>query len=418
MDKIICHIDVNSAFLSWTAAHRIHVLGEKLDLRTIPSAICGDKESRHSIILAKSGPAKAFGIKTGEPLFQAKLKCPHLFLAPPDYGLYVECSRAFIDLLREVAPVVEQYSIDEAWIDLSGTQKLYGPPVLVAEKLKNRIREELGFTANIGISSNKLLAKMAGDFEKPDRVHTLFPEEIEKKLWPLPVGELFCVGHASVAKLRRMGIFSIGDLAKCDPARLKSTFHKFGEVIWSFANGICKDEVTEDVVLNKGYGNSTTTPKDVSDTVTAHKVLLSLSETVGMRMRKDRQVARCVTVHLRTNQFYSFSHQAQLPQPTDITSEIYTAACHIFDEMWDQQTPLRQLGVYVSKVSRELCRQYTLFDKKNYDKLSQLDRTVDDLRERFGEDAVKRACFIEEDLIEHMTGGLTKDRRTGVTKPV
>ena len=183
-NKIIFHIDVNSAFLSWTAAYRLKVLGEETDLRNIPSAICGSTETRHGIILAKSGPAKAYGIKTGEPLYLAKRKCPQLVTAPPDYALYTDASRKFIELLKELAPVVEQYSIDEAWADMTGTEKLYGPPVLAAEKIKDRIREQLGFTVNIGISCNKLLAKMASEFEKPDKVHTLFPDEIAVKLWP------------------------------------------------------------------------------------------------------------------------------------------------------------------------------------------------------------------------------------------
>ena len=236
-ETIICHIDVNSAFLSWTAAYRVNILGDPLDLRTIPSVIGGDEEARHGIVLAKSIPAKKFGIQTGEPLHQARQKCPDLVVAPPDYGLYVEASRRMIALLREIAPVVEQYSIDEAWIDLSGTERLYGPPVLTAHRIKDRIRDELGFTVNVGVSSNKLLAKMASDFQKPDRVHTLFPAEVPEKLWPLPVRELFYVGGATEKKLRAMGITTIGQLAAADPERLRRQLHQHGLVIWEFANG-------------------------------------------------------------------------------------------------------------------------------------------------------------------------------------
>lgn len=180
-------MDANSAFLSWTAAYRVKVLGDTLDLRDIPSVIAGDKASRHSIILARSTPAKKLGIQTGEPLFQALEKCPDLVVAPPDYGLYVEASRHFVEMLRQFSPQVEQYSIDEAWVDMTGTERIFGAPRLAAEQMRQRIWEELGFTVNIGVSTNKLLAKMAGDFEKPNKVHTLFPEEMEEKMWPLPV---------------------------------------------------------------------------------------------------------------------------------------------------------------------------------------------------------------------------------------
>ena len=217
MPRVIFHVDVNSAFLSWSAAYRVRVLGEQEDLRDIPSAVAGERAERHGIILAKSIPAKKCGVKTGEQIFLAQQKCPGLKLVPPDYALYVEASRRFIALLREFAPVVEQYSIDEAWADLSGTEGLYGSPVAAAELLRARIREELGFTVNIGISSNKLLAKMAGEFEKPDKVHTLFPEEVPQKLWPLPVRELFMLGPATERRLNRIGIHTIGELAQADP---------------------------------------------------------------------------------------------------------------------------------------------------------------------------------------------------------
>ena len=194
-ERIVFHIDVNSAFLSWTAAWRVHVQGEAFDLRTVPSVIAGDRKSRHSIILAKSAPAKKYGIQTGEPLGKALEKCPSLVVAEPDYDLYVQASRRMIALLHEYSPNVEQFSIDEAWVDMTGTEGLFGAPVMAANRLRERFRQELGFTVNIGISSNKLLAKMAGDFEKPDKTHTLFPSEIPTKLWPLPVGELFMVGR-------------------------------------------------------------------------------------------------------------------------------------------------------------------------------------------------------------------------------
>ena len=416
-EKIIYHVDVNSAFLSWEACYRLEHLGDDEDLRRIPAAVVGDRESRHGIILAKSEPAKKRGVKTGEPIWQAQRKCPGLKLVPADYGLYVAASRRFIALLRDYAPLVEQYSIDEAYADLSGCRGLYGPPVEAAYELKDRIHRQLGFTVNVGVSCNKLLAKMAGELEKPDKVHTLFPSEIAVKMWPLPVGELFSVGPASQARLNQIGVTTIGQLARMDQARIKSLLGKHGEQIWNYANGRGPEELTAEAAMNKGYGNSTTLPYDVTRPDQVRKVLLSLSETVGARLRADGQSGRCVTVQLRTAEFYDWSHQVRLEQPSDATLEIWQAACRALSQMWRAGTPLRQIGVQVSQVSRESPRQLALFGD-SYDKLSRLDQAVDGIRRRYGEEALQRACFLREDGVEHMAGGLAKERRSGVTKPL
>lgn len=312
MSRVIFHVDVNSAFLSWSAAYRVRVLGEREDLRDIPSAVAGERAERHGIILAKSIPAKKCGVKTGEQIFLAQQKCPGLKLVPPDYALYVQASRRFIALLREFAPVVEQYSIDEAWADLSGTEGLYGSPVAAAELLRTRIREELGFTVNIGISSNKLLAKMAGEFEKPDKVHTLFPEEVPQKLWPLPVRKLFMLGPATERRLNRIGIHTIGELAQADPELVLHYLNKPGLALWHSANGRCSEELLPQPEANKGYGNSTTLPADVTTEAGAQRVLLSLCETVALRLRRDGKAARCISVSLRSADFVTFSHQTML----------------------------------------------------------------------------------------------------------
>lgn len=418
--RVIFHVDANSAFLSWSAAYRVKVLGETEDLRDIPSAVAGDKESRHSIILARSTPAKKLGIQTGEPLFQALEKCPQLKVVPPDYPLYVEASRHFVKMLRQFSPQVQQYSIDEAWVDMTGTERLFGSPRLAAEKMRQRINDELGFTVNIGISSNKLLAKMAGDFEKPNKVHTLFPEEMEEKMWPLPVRDLFLVGPATERKLKVYGIYTIGDLAKADVAILRRRLGKHGETIWHFANGRNADAVTPEPQENKGYGNSVTTAKDVVTTEQAHQVLLSLCETVAARMRKDGKCGGCISVHLRTNDFSHASHQRVLCGATNITSEIFDAACSVFDELWDRVTPLRQLGVQMTRLSTQPYQQYDLFSgvsPERYERKIKLDETVDALRDKFGEEIIRRAKFAQ-DPEAHMSGGLDKARRTGITKPV
>ena len=419
-ERVIFHVDANSAFLSWSAAHRVLVLHEETDLRDVPSVVAGDKESRHSIILAKSTPAKKYGIQTGEPLFQALEKCPDLVVIPPDYSLYVQASRSFVEMLRQFSPAVEQYSIDEAWVDMTGTERLWGSPRLAAEQMRRRIHEELGFTVNIGISSNKLLAKMAGDFEKPNKVHTLFPEDMEEKFWPLPVRDLFLVGAATEQKLKRMGIYTIGDLAKADVRILKKRLGKHGETVWHFANGRNADAVTPKPAENKGYGNSTTTARDVTSKEEAAQVFLSLCETVAMRMRRDGKCGSCVSIHLRTNEFHYLSHQTVLHGATNITEEIFHAACRLFDEAWDGVTPLRQQGVQVTRLSREPYQQYDLFSgmsPQQFEKKMKLDETVDALRDKFGEDILRRGKFAQLPGA-HMSGGLHKERRTGVTKPV
>lgn len=420
MEKIIYHIDVNSAFLSWEASYRINVLGETLDLRNIPSVVGGDEKSRHGIVLAKSIPTKKYGITTGEPLVSVRKKCPNVVIVPPNYPMYVEASKALMDLLREYSPDIHQYSIDESFVDMTGTVGLYGSPVVAAHMIKDRIREELGFTVNVGISNNKLLAKMASDFQKPDRVHTLFPYEIEKKMWPLPVSDLFFVGHATERKLHSFGITTIGELANCDPEWIKSILKSHGLLIWQFANGIADqmDKVTVNPV-NKGYGNSMTVPFDIKDMESAKLVLLSLTETVCSRIRADHAHISVVSVSIVDYDFNYKGQQKQLNCTTDITRQIYETACEIFTELWDHITPIRQLGVHTSKATETSMYQYSLFDSYNIDKEILLDRAIDDIRSEWGEDSVMRGCFVktnETGTLSHMSGGLDKARRTGMTK--
>lgn len=412
-EKIIYHIDVNSAFLSWTAAYRVNVLGEAQDLRDIPSVIGGSEEKRHGIVLAKSISAKKYGIKTGEPLVSARRKCPNLIVVPPDYSLYVKNSKALIAILEEFAPKVEQYSIDEAWCEVTGTQKLYGSPVQAANELKDRIYRELGFTVNIGISNNKLLSKMASDFEKPNRVHTLFPHEIREKMWPLPVSELFFVGRVTCKKLNNLGIHTIGELACTDLSILKAHFKHHGEVIWNYANGKEIENAMGHQDANKGYGNSITTPYDIETYEGINHVLLSLCETVGARLRADKVQVSCISVSFVDSDFYHSSHQMQFMSATNVTEELYRAAVKLMRQMWDGKRPLRQIGVQTSKVTgKDAGRQYNLFDMERYEKLEKLNEAVDSIREKYGEDAIIRASFLD-DTIPHLTGGLSKEKRTG-----
>ena len=416
MGAYIFHVDANSAFLSWSAAYRVSVLGEKTDLRLIPSIVGGDQEKRHGIVLAKSTPAKKYDIKTGEAIITAKQKCPGLVVIPPDYGLYVSASRAFIAKLKQYTDQVIQYSIDEAWAVFDGYEKLYGQGQMVsfAHGLKDEIKEELGFTVNIGISTNFLLSKMAGDFSKPDKVHTLFLEEIEKKMWPLPVSELFFVGKATTAKLHRLGIYTIGELARADEDMIQAHLKTPGRIIQGYARGEDLQQYMFTHEANKGYGNSLTAPVDVVTEEYAKHLMLSLCETVGMRLRSDNVKISVVSVHITTCEFQYAHKQMQILTPTDVTEEIYTAACEIFKKLWDGKTPIRQIGVHTSKVESDAGRQYNLFDMQKYDRLETLNRTVDKIREKYGEEAVFRAGFLKSN-VAHMSGGLDKERRSGVT---
>ena len=413
--RIIYHIDVNSAFLSWQACHMLKTTPDSVDIRTIPSVIGGSEKLRHGIVLAKSSPAKKYNIQTAETLVSARKKCPGLVIVPPDYEIYVRYSSRFIDLLQQYAPVIEQYSIDEVFCDMTGTEKLYGNPVDFAHRLKNIIKKELGFTVNIGVSENKLLAKMASDFEKPDKVHTLFPSEIREKMWPLPVNELFFAGKSSVAKLHSLGIHTIGELASTDVSILRSVLKKQGEVLWNYANGHDLELVTDHKVPAKGFGNSVTTAFDVTDEYAAGNILLSLCETVGARIRAAKAYISVVTVTIVGNDFSRYSRQTSLPSTTDSTEMIYEISRKLFSEIWDG-TPIRLLGVSTGKVQNESYGQLTLFDNTKNDRLKQLDSAIDRIRHQYGEDSLIRASFLETKNAP-MTQGMNKAKRNLSNSP-
>ena len=392
-DRVIFHIDVNSAFLSWSAVQRLSE-GETLDLRTVPSAVGGDVATRHGVILAKSIPAKKYNIVTGEPVVDALRKCPELILVKPDHERYHEFSRAFINILYDYTDLIEQFSVDEAFMDMTGTRRLFGEPVDCANRIRERIYRELGFTVNVGVSSNKLLAKMASDFEKPNRTHTLFPEEVPAKMWILPIRDLFFVGKAAERKLRSLGINTIGDLAHTEPEIISGVMKKHGEVLWRNANGIDDSPVETVRPDNKGYGNSTTVSFDVTDATTAKAILLNLTDKVCARLRKDDVKADTVCVQFRYNDMSRASHQCTLGAATNISQEIYSNACRLFDEKWDG-TPIRLLGVSTKVAQEDFGRQIDLFDTTDYEKLEKLDKAMDSIRERFGGDAIRRASSLD-----------------------
>lgn len=392
MDRVIFHIDVNSAYLSWESMRRIQNGIPGPDLRTVPAAIGGDREMRHGIILAKSIPAKVYGVTTGEPVAQALRKCPNLILVPPDFALYQRCSAAFHEILHKYSPDVLKFSVDEAFMDMTGTRALFGPPVQAAYRIKNEIRDTLGFTVNVGISSNRLLAKMASDFEKPDKVHTLFPEEIQEKMWPLPVRDLFFVGKSTEKKLRTLGIHTIGELARTDEAILRGALKKHGTVLWKFANGQDASRIGRPAE-RKGYSNEMTTPFDVTDTETAHMFLLKIAEKLARRLRKADVQAGELSVILRYSDFTGSVHQRILTDATNVTDVIYRNACELFAESWDG-SPVRLLGIGTGRlVGKEEGRQLSLFDTSEMEKRQKLDRAMDQIRKRYGDGAVQRASL-------------------------
>ncbi len=403
--RIIFHVDVNSAFLSWESVYRLKSDPSALDLRTIPSIVGGDQKTRHGVVLAKSTPARAYGIVTGEPVAQALKKCPSLVSVPSRFDVYLDFSEKLIRLLEEYTPDVEQFSIDEAFLDMTGTIHLFGQPDEVADQIRRRVKEELGFTVNVGIASNKLLAKMASDFKKPDLCHTLWDHEISQKLWPLPVRSLFFVGGSAEKKMLSLGIHTIYDLAHCDLNVLRSHLGtKYAEQIHRYANGVDEDPVAKKEPLNKGYGNSTTLSRDVDDYDTAFQVLLALCETVGTRLRRDRVLCGCVCVELKDWRFKSLSHQMMLDTPTDSSTVLYDNARRLLKEFWDL-TPVRLMGVRATKISDDGFVQMNLFDTERNQKLEQMEKAVDAIRGKFGIDSVKRASFLNTgSVVEHAVG--------------
>jgi len=393
------HIDANSAYLSWTALDLLE-RGHHIDYRRIPAVVAGDPTNRHGIILAASIPAKRkFGIRTAITLFEAQKRCPDLVVLKPNYDLYVHYSRAMYEILNDFSPAIERYSIDECYLDYSASRRLYGDPVQAAYKLKDRIHKELGFTVNVGVSVNKLLAKMASEMEKPNKVHTLYPSEMEEKMWPLDVQELFYCGRATAAKLRRIGINTIGEIARSDLATIQAVLKPaHGTLIYNYANGIDDSPVLpQDADLQKGVGNSTTLPRDVSSKREVHDVLLALSERVGTRLRRLGRSARLIGVTVRSGDLSWYGHQSMLDTPIATTQQIYNEAKKLFGVMWKGE-PVRQLGIRLSELCTDTNQQLVLFEDTEDQKQRSIDSTLDSIRSIYGSEAIMRGTLLNVNL--------------------
>lgn len=399
MSPVIFHIDVNSAYLSWTAVEQLKN-GAEVDLREIPAIIGGDKKSRHGVVLAKSISAKRFGIRTGEPVVNAFRKCPNLVMEPPDHKMYREKSEKLMEYLRGFTPKLEQVSVDECYLDFTEIAGRYPSPLDAAFLMKNGIRERFGFTVNIGISENKLLAKMASDFEKPDKVHTLFLKEVPVKMWPLPVGELFMAGRSSVEVLKKLEIETIGGLAGADPALIELHLKSHGRMLREFANGIDHSSVQWEPAEAKGIGNSTTLAEDAATYEEAREVFAGLAESVGRRLRKAGQKANMVSMEIKYHDFQVMSHQTQLSKPTSDEKVLLETACRLFQEVWTGE-PVRLLGIRTAKlVDAGEPEQLSIFDleppKPMDEKHRRLNAAMGRIKERYGEDAVMKASRLKK----------------------
>jgi len=382
MERIIFHIDVNNAFLSWTAVDMLRQ-GSSVDIREIPAVIGGDEEKRHGIVVAKSPVAKKQGVVTAEPLYMARRKCPGLKVFPGNRELYKRESDKLYEYFCTLTPVIERYSIDECFLDFTGTSYLYQDYLQLAEQIRKYINEHFGITINIGIGRNKLCAKMASDFEKPNKIHTLFPEEIEKKMWPLPVDDLFMVGKKSAEVLHKLGIHTIGDLAKGDPFILSKYFKNQTSRMIESANGVDESEVSPYVAKEKSISVSDTLAEDVSDLERLQEVLLYQADRVGRGARKEKLYALCVAIILKTNQFVTYSHQTKLVNPTNATEEIYKISCSLLEKTW-RGDPIRLIGIRLSNFTTDSRKQVSLFEKESEVNIDKLQSTLDTINDKYG----------------------------------
>ena len=370
MEKQILHVDVNNAFLSWTAVDMLKH-GSKIDIREIPAIIGGDESKRSGIVLAKSMKAKEFGIRTAETIFQAKQKCPNLQIFSSKYKIYKEYSDKLYKLLLEYTDKIERFSIDECFLDMTN-YLMKDTLINKAIEINKRVKKELGFTVNVGVANNKLLAKMASDFRKPNRVHTLWKEEIPTKMWVLPISDLFMLGRKTVPRLYNMQIKTIGDLAKADKKVLEKRFGKHGILMWEYANGIDNTEVKYLPEKPKCIGNSVTLPQNISNIEKLEEIILTITEQVTYRLRKEGLLANTVNVQLRNKDFEDISHQSKLIEATDSTKQIYNKAKELLCQIYKEGIQIRLVGV-----------------------------RVDNLKDKYGYNMVTRASKIEvEDIVK------------------
>ena len=395
-ERLIFHIDVNNAFLSWTAVDLLKK-GYSVDIRTIPSVIGGDEDARHGIVTAKSPVAKKMGVVSAEPLYMARRKCPDLKVFQGDYELYHRESNKLYKYFCTLTDKVERFSIDECFLDMSGTNFLYPDPIKLAYQIKDEIYSKFGYTVNVGVANNKLCAKMASDFEKPNKVHTLFNYEIEKKMWPLPVEDLFMVGKSSSKVLREMGITTIGALAHTDLDLLKRRFKSQGEMMKNYANGIDFSSVDPNNHNGKSKSMSVTEtmPKDVESTAELKKILMKQAERISRQARKEKVYAQTVALIFKTSDFISYSHQIKLVNPTNVTADIYNYCLDILSKGWRGE-PLRLIGIRLSDFTCDNRKQISIFDQEKDLHADKMQEILDDISNKYGDGIIIPASLKKE----------------------
>lgn len=393
--RIIFHVDVNNAFLSWTAVYLLNN-GYDIDIRNIPSVIGGDEDKRKGIVLAKSPVAKEYGIKTAESLYLARKKCPNLKIYPLNFSEYVRQSNNLVNYLSKYTPNIEQFSIDECFMDLTNTKYLYDDILELAYKMKKEIYEQFGFTVNIGIANNKLCAKMASDFLKPNRVHTLFDYEIESKMWPLPIEDLLYIGKKSSEQLRNLGIKTIGDLANCSENYLKKYFKNRAIDMINSAKGIDNSEVIKDLSKNKCISVSMTLEEDTLEYSKLKKILLNMCDQVGLRARKEKLFANVVAITIKTAKFKDYSHQKKLINSTNNTMDIYNVILELFDAI-DKSELIRSIGVRLGDLKEEGKMQISLFDNCKNKEDDKVQNLIDNINEKYKNTKIMPAIFYKKE---------------------
>ena len=396
MKRIIFHIDVNNAFLSWSAVKLLSE-GYEIDIRQIPSIIGGDESSRHGIVLAKSPVAKKYGIKTAETIYSARKKCPNLKVFSPNMEYYRLMSKKMIDHISNYSPDLEQFSIDECFLDLTGTTYLYDDILTLAYKIKDEIFKKFGFTVNIGIGNNKLCAKMASDFEKPNKVHTLYENEIANKMWPLPIEDLFMVGEKTANRLKKMGFYTIGDVAKCDCKRLIKEFKSFGNTIYEMANGIDNSIVDSTISQSKSISVSLTLDKDTDDIELLKKVLLRQVDEVGRALRKKELYTTIVAITFKTSEFISFSKQCSTDLPINSNNAIYDKVISLLYKSWNFEK-IRNIGVRISGFTNKRVTQTSLFEDGNKEVDDEkIQSVLDSIKDKYGSNIINPASLIDKE---------------------
>ena len=397
MERIIFHIDVNNAFVSWTAVDMLRN-GSKIDIRDTYCVIGGDEKTRNGIVLAKSPLAKKVGIVTAETLYSARKKCKFLHVYPPNYKLYQQMSNSLFNLLSKYSPDIEVASIDECYLDYGKVKKLYGNELEFAYKLKDEIQNTLGFTVNIGIANNKLCAKMASDFEKPNKVHTLYSSEVKDKMFPLPIGDLFGIGKKTETKLRALGINTISELAYYDSNKLYKYFKNQAIPMINSANGIDDSIVNSEPFIPKGIGHEFTLETDVSNIEELNKELFILADMTAKRLRKQNKYAKVICVILKDNFFKRYSHQKKLINATNITSEIYDIAKSILKEFYKGEK-IRLIGLRLDDLVETNTYQTSLFeDLEGKIKETSIDKVVDDINKKLGYNKVTKASILSKNI--------------------